>query len=399
MNKKISVGLMLTIVFVAVATAVAITMSVSMRTYNSLIKDLPQRAQMYSGIAEIDDIVRAEYYGDVNQSLLASSLSKGYTDGLGDKYSAYMTADEYSEYVDRIGGKNSTIGIIPFQDPDTGYIYVSKVFDNSAAQTAKIVKGDEITAINGENITSNNYNDMVKMLYGDKYTNLVLTVQHGKKTSDVKVVLGYNMQTVSFDKVGKIGVIRITAFYENTALQLSEAIKALQKENVTGLIIDVRNCSDGVVKYAATAVDVIVPVASEGRGAIALIQNSKGETVDTYTADTKSVTLPLAVLVNGSTNGPAELFACTLLDYGRADLVGTVTAGNATIQDVFKLSDGGAVKLTVATLLPYRSESYNEVGITPNYEVEMSSDETKHLYMLTTDKDPQFQKAYSLLSE
>ena len=399
MNKKISVGLMLTIVFVAVATAVAITMSLSMKTYNSLIKDLPQRAQMYSGIAEIDDIVRAEYYGEVNQSLLASSLSKGYTDGLGDKYSSYMTADEYSEYTDRISGKNSTIGIIPFQDPDTGFIYVSKVFDNSAASSAKIEKGDEITAINGDSVTASNYNDMVKLLYGDKYTNLVLTVKHGKKTSDVKVVLGFSTPTVSYETVGKIGVLRITAFYENTALQLTDAVKALQKEGVTGLIIDLRNCSDGTAKYAANAVDVIVPVASEGRGAIALIQNSKGETIDTYTADAKSVTLPLAVLINGGTNGPAELFACTLLDYGRADLVGTVTAGNATIQDVFKLSDGGAVKLTVATLLPYRSESYNGTGITPTYEVEMSSDELKHLYMLTADKDMQFQKAFSLLSE
>jgi carboxyl-terminal processing protease len=399
MNKKISVGLMLTIVFIAVATAIAITMSVSMRTYNSLIKDLPQRAQMYSGIAEIDEIVRAEYYGDVNQLLLASSLSKGYADGLGDKYSYYMTADEYNEYTERIGGKNSTIGIVPFLDPDTGYIYVSKVFDNSAAQTAKIEKGDEITAINGENVTSGNYSDMVKQLYGDKYTNLVLTVLHGEKTSDVKVVLGYNMQSVSYDTVGKIGVIRITAFYENTAVQLSEAIKTLQKEDITGLIIDLRNCSEGTVKYAANAVDVIVPVASEGRGAIAVIQNSKGETVDTYTADAKSITLPLAVLVNNGTNGPAELFACTLMDYGRADLVGTVTAGNATLQDVFKLSDGGAIRLTVATVLPYKSESYNDVGITPNYEVEMTADELKHLYMLSNDKDPQFQKAYSLLSE
>jgi carboxyl-terminal processing protease len=240
---------------------------------------------------------------------------------------------------------------------------------------------------------------MVKLLYGDKYTNLVLTVKHGKKTSDVKVVLGYSMPTVSTDTVGNIGVIRITAFYENTALQLSDAIKALQKEGVTGLIIDLRNCSDGTVKFAANAVDVIVPVASEGRGAIALIQNSKGETVDTYTADAKSVTLPLAVLINGGTNGPAELFACTLLDYGRANLVGTATAGNATLQKVFKLSDGGAVKLTVATVLPYKSDSYNEVGITPTHEVEMTSDETKHLYMLTPEKDAQFQKAYSLLSE
>jgi carboxyl-terminal processing protease len=399
MNKKISVGLMLTVVFIAVAVAIAITMSVSMRTYNSLIKDLPQRAQMYSGIAEIDDIVRAEYYGDVNQSLLASSLSKGYAEGLGDKYSYYMTADEYSDYTERIDGKNSTIGIIPFPDPDTGYIYVSFVFENSAAKTANIAAGDRITAINGENVTAANYNEMVKLLYGDKFTNLELTVQHGENTNNVKVVLGFNMQTVSYRMIGKIAVVRITAFYENTASQLAAVIKELQKNGATGIVFDLRNCSDGTVKYAANAVDVIVPVASEGRGAIALILNSKGETVDTYTADAKSITLPLSVIVNGSTSGPAELFACTLYDFGRADIVGSKTAGNGTIQQVYQLSDGGAVVLTTATVLPYKSDSYNDVGITPNYVVDMSADEIRHLYMLETEKDAQLQKAYSLLSE
>ena len=266
-------------------------------------------------------------------------------------------------------------------------------------EIANIEKGDRITAINGENVTSVNYNDMIKLLYGDKYTNLELTVLHEKKSSNVKIVLGFSMQSVSYSTVGKIGVIRITAFYENTASQLNSAIKALQKQEVTGLIIDLRNCSEGTVKYAANAVDIIVPVASEGRGAIAIIQNSKGETVDTYTADAKSITLPISVLVNENTSGPAELFACTLLDFGRADLVGSVTAGNGTLQEVYQLSDGGAVMFTTATVLPYKSESYNDVGITPTYVVDMTADETKHLYMLETDKDSQFQKAYSLLSQ
>jgi len=399
MNKKISVGLMLTIVFLSVATAVAITMSVAMKTYNSLIKDLPKRAQMYSGIEEIDEIVRAEYYGDVNEQLLSASLSKGYADGLGDKYSYYMNASEYNDYISRIEGRNSTIGIVPFPDPDTGCIYVSKVYENSAAQTAKIEKGDEITAIDGESVTASNYDEMVKRLYGEKYTNLVLTVQRGEKSFEAKVVLGFNTQSVSTDKIGDIGVIRILSFYQTTATQLSDAIKELQKENVKGLIIDLRNCSEGTVKYAAEAVDVIVPVASEGRGAIALVQNAKGETIDTYTADSKSITLPLCVIVNNSTNGPAELFACTLLDYGRAEIVGSATAGNATLQSVYRLSDGGALMITVATVLPYKSESYNDVGIKPTYEVDMTADELKHLYMLSTEDDAQFQKAYSLLSE
>ena len=77
MSRKIPLGLAIAIMFIAIAVTVAITMSVSMRTYNNLIKDLPERARMYSNVSEIDDIVRANFYGTVNESLLNSDIYDG----------------------------------------------------------------------------------------------------------------------------------------------------------------------------------------------------------------------------------------------------------------------------------------------------------------------------------
>ena len=116
MNKKISVGVSVAITLVAVAITVAVTMSVSMRTYNSLIKDLPNRAQMYSYISEIDNIVRTNYYGSVNEMLLNTELSGGYAAGLGDKYSKYLTATEYETYKNELNGEKIGIGIIAYYD-------------------------------------------------------------------------------------------------------------------------------------------------------------------------------------------------------------------------------------------------------------------------------------------
>ncbi|MGN0520116.1 MAG: hypothetical protein ACI4LB_05190, partial [Candidatus Fimenecus sp.] len=127
MNKKISLGLALALIFISVAATVAITMSLTMRTYNSIIKDLPSRSKLYSSVSELDDIVRNNYYGEINDSLLNAELSGGYAEGLGDKYSRYLTASDYSTYKDEMDGKKIGIGVIAFYNSADMSIYVAEV--------------------------------------------------------------------------------------------------------------------------------------------------------------------------------------------------------------------------------------------------------------------------------
>ena len=102
--------------------------------------------------------------------------------------------------------------------------------------------------------------------------------------------------------------------------------------------------------------------------------------------------------IDKDTSGPAELFACDMRDFGKAKLVGTATKGNGTMQRVYQLSDGGAVKLTVAEIKPYTSDVYNGVGLTPDYLVELSSQKKNRLALLSHSEDEQYQKANSLLT-
>lgn len=108
--------------------------------------------------------------------------------------------------------------------------------------------------------------------------------------------------------------------------------------------------------------------------------------------------MPMIVLVNSETAGPAELFACDLRDYGKAQLVGEKTAGNGTMQEAFALSDGGAILLTTAVIQPYISDAYNKVGLTPDTEVPLSSEKRVKLPVLPLAEDDQYQKAYSMLT-
>ena len=112
---------------------------------------------------------------------------------------------------------------------------------------------------------------------------------------------------------------------------------------MSGFIIDLRAVSNGTVEYATDALDVLVPVASDGTKALATAVDKNGEAIETFTSDADSINVSTVILVDKDTSGPAELFACDMRDFGKAKLVGTATKGNGTMQRVYQLSDGGAV--------------------------------------------------------
>lgn len=398
MNRKISLGLALALIFLAIAGSVAATAAVTMRVYNSIIKDLPSRTSLYSTVSEIDDIVRNNYFGEINDSLLNADLSEGYASGIGDRYSYYMTAAEYAVYLDEMQGQMVGVGANVFYDPTDAGLYVSAVSENSPAALAGLQKGDRIVSINEEAVTAYNYTELMENLTGDRLSSVTVTFSRDGASQTVNLVKGYTAQTVFTSLNGTVGYVQITAFYATTASQLEAAVETLSENGATGLIFDLRGCSAGTIEYAANTLDVLVPVASEGSGALATAYSKDGSVRRTFTAAASSVSMSMMVLVNGKTAGPAELFACDLRDYGMARLIGETTAGNGCLQEVFALSDGGAIILTTAEIHPYISESYNQVGIVPDEEVVLSSEKAVRLPLLEQADDDQYQRAYSLLT-
>ena len=398
MNKKISLGLSLAVLFIAIAVTVAVTMSVSMRTYNNLIKDLPNRAQMYSSVSEIDDIVRSNYFGTVNESLLNSEIADGYARGLGDQYSYYMTASEYAAYQNELAGQKIGIGIVAFYDAAENAVYAAEVSENSPAAQGGISKGDKITEIDEEKVTALNYKELIGKLSGDKLSSVKIRFVHDGKEKTESIVKGYSDRSVFNSTNGSVGYVKIIEFNAETAAQLKDTVNNMSKKDVVSIIFDLRGTSKGTIEYAAQTLDVLVPVTSEGTGALATLKDKDGNVLDTYTADADSISMQMMVLVNSETSGPAELFACDLRDYGKAKLVGTKTAGNATAQKAYSLSNGGALMLTFAEVIPYVSESYNNKGLIPDYAVELTEGQNKKLAILAQSEDAQYKKAYALLS-
>lgn len=398
MNKKISLGLTLSLIFLSVALAVTITMTVSMKTYNRIIKDVASRSNLYSSVSEIDDLVRENYFGEINENLLTAMMSGGYVEGIGDRYSYYMTADDYAAYKEEEKGNKGGIGIIAVYDSQNNNIYVAEVSEGSPAQLQGISKDDVITAVDSVAVSQGNYEDLMESLNGQKLTNVQVTFTHGGESKTVSVARGYAAQTVYYSVANNIGYIKITAFYSTTAQQLEKALKHMSSNSVSSIIFDVRNTDTGLISNAVECIDILVPVATEGTGALATAVDKEGNTLETFTSDSDSVNYSMAVLINGKTSGAAELFACDLRDFGMAQLIGTKTMGNGTMQKVFELSDGGAIALTVAKINPYKSESFNGKGLEPDITVELTAEQNSRLEMLSQADDAQYQKAVELLN-
>ena len=398
MNKKISLGLAISLIFLSVALAVTMTMVFSLNIYNGIIKDVADRSNLYSTVSEIDDLVRKNYFGELNENFLNTMMSDGFVEGVGDRYSYYMTANEYADYLDEDKGNKGGIGIIAVYDSENNNIYVSEVSAKSPAEVQGIKKGDVITAVDSIKVTSSNYEELIKKLDGEKLTNVQVTFKSGDTEKTVSVARGYSAQSVYYSVSNKVGYVKITAFYSTTVDQLEDALDYMSKNSVTAVVLDVRNTSTGLMRNAVACVDLIAPVATEGTGALATAVDKDGKTVETFTSDSDSKSFVMSVLVNGNTSGAAELFACDLRDFGIAGLVGTKTAGNGTMQKVFELSDGSAVALTVAKIIPYKSDSFNGAGLEPDHKVELTAEQNSRLPMLKLADDPQYQKAASIVT-
>ncbi len=368
--------------------------------YNKLIGNISQRSQMYSSIDEINQIVNNYFYGSTqNSNLINASLSDGYVNGLGDSASRYMTAEEYSEYTARLEGGVTGIGVETAYDYQNDKFVITHVYAESPAETAGLLKGDVITAIGNVTVTRKNYASLSENLFGSILSSVEIEYERGGETKTVEPLLGFSLPSVIGRAEGNVGYIRINGFYKNTAKEFKAEIDRLITAGVESFVFDVRNTSDGSIDYAAQVIDVIVPAIS---GNIAVAKDKNGEIYKNkiYTAEYSSVNKPIAVLVNGATSGPAELFACDLRDISQALIVGTKTAGIGTMQELFTLENGGAILLTVALVEPKNGADavYDGKGIEPGVNVTLLSGDDSNISLLTVEQDNQLTTAINLLA-
>ncbi len=398
MNKKISLGLCISLIIISITATFAVTMVVSKQIYNGIISGISSRSQTYDSLEEISGIINAYYYGsDEKSNRLNASLVNGYVESLGDSNSVYLNASDYAEYTAMLEGGLTGIGVETAYDYQKGSFIVTHVYEGSPAEKAGLKAQDVITAIDNQTVTMGSYAQLSEKLYGSMLSAVQVEYMRDGETKVVEPMRGFSIPSVSGRLESNVGYIKINGFYKNTASEFKETAEKLIEQGAESMIFDVRNTYSGTIEYAAQVIDVIVP-AIEGN--IAVTKNKADEIQKVFPAEYYSITMPFAVLVNSATSGPAELFACDLRDISQAQIIGTRTAGVGTMQELFALEDGGAVLLTVALVEPKAGETavYNGIGIEPTVEVNLTTGYGTNLSLLTLEQDTQLSTALNMLA-
>ena len=320
-------------------------------------------------LSYLKKLIDETYLHDVKEKDLNEGIYKGYVEGLGDQYSAYYDKKETKELTESLDGSFSGIGAVMTQDASSGVITITRVYDDSPAKKAGIKAGDVLYRVEEKTVTGKDLDKVVSWIKGKKGTKVNLTLLRGTNSDKIKVTATrdvINVETVKYKVLeNQIGYISISEFDSVTGDQFAKALKQLQKKNIKGLVVDLRNNPGGSLTTVCDILDSILP-----KGLLVYTKDKNGKKEE-YTSDEKhQLNLPMSVLVNGQSASASEIFAGAVQDYGKAEIVGTQTYGKGVVQNLFDLKDGTCVKLTTSEYFTPKGRNIDGKGITPDVKIE-----------------------------
>ena len=391
MNKKISLGTVIGLIAIAVAISSAITMNAVKLSYNSILKNLPEKSQRYALLEELQDIIDENYYGKSNREDLLSALGEGYVDSLGGADDKYMTAEEYKEYLSEKSGNMSGIGAKTERVKNT--LKITKVYSNSPAKKAGLKAGDIIVGFDGIKLNKSNFKALTKKLSGENLSTVNIIYKRDKTERNVTLVKGYEVPSVEWDVYENVGYLKIADFFSKTADDIKEQTEKFVSSGMKAIVIDLRENESTNYDYMLSCLDVFVPM-NDSNNHTFKVADENGNIIKTLSTTPGEVNIPIAILASTKTKAAAEFFCSAMKDFSKALILSDGnTAGDVSLMEVFELSNGSAVLLTVGKVQPYKSASYEDEGISPDYIYESDSKGTG------LSEDSQFVYAVSLLTE
>lgn len=348
-------------------------------------------------LRELQDVINYYYLEDVDSETVEEWMYRGVMAGLQDVYADYYTLEELNSLTDSTNGSYEGIGAVMSQNTTTGEISVVKCYEGTPAAEAGLLPGDIVLQLNEESISGMNLTDLVTEIKTGEADEISLTVQREGEEELQTVNMTrrvVEIPTVSYEMLeNSIGYILINEFDSITVSQFKEAKADLEGQGMEKLIVDLRNNPGGNLSSIVDIMEQILP-----EGLIVYTEDRYGNRSE-YTCDgEQELTIPLAVLINGQSASASEIFAGAVKDYGIGTLVGTTTFGKGIVQRVIELSDGTAVKLTMAKYYTPKGNDIHEKGVEPDVEVELEEG-LEQLVTIPKEQDNQLLKAIEILEE
>lgn len=348
-------------------------------------------------LEELRSLIHTCFIGEVDDEMLDDGAAAGMVAATGDKWSYYIPADQFGEYMDQMNNEYVGIGVTVSQVEDARGYTVTKLEPGGGAAEAGILPGDVIYAVDGKLLTEIGFDNATAMIKGEENTQVQLGIYRGEETLTLKVTRKRILMVVAHGEMleGGIGLVTINNFDERCAAETIAAIEKLLKQGAVSLIFDVRFNPGGYKTELEKVLDYLLP---EGRIFHTVDYTGKEE----FTmSDARCLKMPMAVLINDSSYSAAEFFAAALDEYDYAVLVGQPTTGKGYFQSTFQLSDGSAVGLSIGKYFtPVQGRSLaEEGGLVPEVLVEIDEETEANIYsdLLTPQEDPQIQAAVEAL--
>lgn len=354
--------------------------------------DTAAQEDYHEKLDEIVALLNEVYVDGYDTDKLGDYLAQAAVAATGDRWSYYVSAEDYDAFVE--SNENAYVGIgvtVESSDDLTDGVQITKVTPNSPAEEAGIEADDRIYAVEGETVESLGLDETKNRIRGEEGTEVTLTILRGEKKFDVTVKrASVEVEVVKYSMLdGSIGYIKINNFEANSADRTIEAIDTLREQGAKALVFDLRFNPGGRKDELVRVLDALLP-----EGPLFRSVDYKGnESVDYSDAD--CVELPMAVLVNGDSYSAAEFFAAALQEYDWATVVGTKTCGKANYQQTFRLSDGSAVAVSTGHYQTPHGVTLANVGVTPDEIVEVDNKTYLELYKeaVAVKDDAQLQAA------
>ncbi len=357
------------------------------KNYFVLSKELAKFVDAYEAIVD-------NYYKEVDKDKLVESAINGMVSSIGDEYTSYSDKDVTDNFNEAVNGKYMGIGALIMKSENDLVIY--KVFEDSPSYRAGLKDGDIILKLDDKDTKDMSVNDIASIVKNDTNKEVKLLVKRGEENLDITIVKDMVELPVVSGKVinhndKKIGYISLSIFSSVASEQFNKQLVKLEKEGISGLVIDVRGNSGG---YLTTVTDIVSYFLKKGDIIYKLEVNDKVTVRKDKTKESRDY--PVAVLIDKNSASASEILASSIKESYNGYVVGTNSYGKGTVQQTLVLSDGSMIKYTIEKWLTPLGNWINEEGVVPTNYVELSSE---YLNNPVFENDNQLNEALELVSK
>ncbi len=333
-------------------------------------------------LGEVLERTKISYVEEVTDKKLIESAINGMLTSL-DPHSSYLDAKSFNYMNEQTKGKFGGVGIEITMD--NGLVKIVSPIDDTPAAKAGLKAGDYITHINGETVVGLSLNDAVSKLRGKVGEEVKLTIRRiNSKPLDVTIKRQeIKIQSVKSEiKEDAVAYVRISSFTEDVDKNVSDAIKKAKKElknDLLGIVIDVRNNPGGLLDQAVEVSDLFLD-----KGEIVSTRSRNEADTVKFMATEGDIAkdLPIVVMINEGSASASEILAGALQDHHRAIVLGEKSFGKGSVQTVMPLGDFGAMRITTARYYTPSGRSIQAKGIEPDIEVKPAKVEEFESYAL-----------------